>query len=768
MAVADLLEKIGEGAKTVGRVAGAVAEPLAKRTAEVISGEAPEIDQDKRARAEKLEDEQLAIKASTLENNLAMGQKYGTLTPDQQQQYVDEITKIYSNPRHAPTLMEKLRKAIHPDGTFAQAPQKTLENPTPEGGTLHADTLAAMMRAKPNLKNFRNKDSGETVTWDVNKGELGPEWILTGTASGIPRSLGFGVGVQDAIKSMQTTNQQYLKPDGTPYTAAELAALPPTMQLRAFSSGGQVYYGIADQTQHTVTLGNVVYKMDQFGDIDTTQPQGVARVGSTSTQTAPGGGQVVTATTKPNVAGALGGAPPAAGAPLQGKPESGVAGALTGAKPISMAVPSSGTPMRPLNTSRNPEDQDPAISYAFNQRWAKPGPYSTVLQPQEEQEFRKWAASHPHDVGGMVGPGPEFAPLPNSGYDARGWFHAMSTGDPSGKRVKVATNFGTSMHGSDKFKTPYNGTFSNESQYATPNAPHWEGKGRLIANDGRLVVDETPIPPAGKGVGAILGRTGARPVNPNAIGASAAAAQPQSILPDIQRMTPKNAELAIKAQPAVTALLGLYGDPQNPSSPSMFSYVKLADDPHAQKVLGEAFKLLDQQMGEISDPGVLQALGTAAGWANFRAGVEAQAQQNAGTQMTPEERAYFDAAIASMADIIGSRAATGQSAARFSVRSIQNELPLIGLSGTPDSASYLTKMQTIGRQIRVGLNAMPDNGRAMAWLNQREAEIAKQKSSVAGALGKKIKVQHSASTGQDRWSDDGGVTWNPGKPPQSQ
>ena len=63
MAVADLLEKIGEGAKTVGRVAGAVAEPLAKRTAEVVSGEAPEIDQEKRARAEKLEDEQTCEKS---------------------------------------------------------------------------------------------------------------------------------------------------------------------------------------------------------------------------------------------------------------------------------------------------------------------------------------------------------------------------------------------------------------------------------------------------------------------------------------------------------------------------------------------------------------------------------------------------------------------------------------------------------------------------------------------------------------------------------
>ena len=136
--------------------------------------------------------------------------------------------------------------------------------------------------------------------------------------------------------------------------------------------------------------------------------------------------------------------------------------------------------------------------------------------------------------------------------------------------------------------------------------------------------------------------------------------------------------------------------------------------------------------------------------------------------MTPEERAYFDAAIRSMADIIGARSATGQSAARFSVRAIQNELPLIGLSGTPDSQSYFNKMQGILVQIRGGLDGMPDNGRAMAWLNQREAEIAKQKASVAGALGKKIRVQHSASTGQDRWSDDGGKTWHLGKPPQSQ
>jgi hypothetical protein len=213
----------------------------------------------------------------------------------------------------------------------------------------------------------------------------------------------------------------------------------------------------------------------------------------------------------------------------------------------------------------------------------------------------------------------------------------------------------------------------------------------------------------------------------------------KSILPNIQNMTPQNAAAARKSQPAVSALLGLYGDPQSPQAPSMVEFAHLANNQHAQQVLGEAFKLLDQSMGEISDPGIIQTLGTAAGWANFRAQAEAGAQQATGTQMTPQEREYFDTAIASMADIIGSRSATGQSPARFSVKSIQNELPLIGLSGTPDAESYLTKMQTIGRQVRVGLNAMPDNSRALAWLDKREADIAKQKSG-GGKGQQKLKV----------------------------
>ena len=133
MAVADILSDIGKGAAKVGRAAL----PVLERTAEVVSGEAPEIDAEKRSRQNKLEDEQIAAKASILENQLAMGQKYGTLTPDQQQQYISQITGLYSHPRHMGTLLEKLRKTIHPQGAYA------LASATPQGGTAAVDEQRA-------------------------------------------------------------------------------------------------------------------------------------------------------------------------------------------------------------------------------------------------------------------------------------------------------------------------------------------------------------------------------------------------------------------------------------------------------------------------------------------------------------------------------------------------------------------------------------------------------------------------------------------------
>jgi hypothetical protein len=135
MAVADILKDVGQGLETAGKAAV----PVLQRVAQVESGEAPQIDAEQRKRQQGLEDATLNAKSQQLETQLEMGRKYGTLTPEQQQQYVDQITGLYSHPRHAGTLMEKLRKAIHPNGAFAEGPQPPLSDATPPGGTNKAD-----------------------------------------------------------------------------------------------------------------------------------------------------------------------------------------------------------------------------------------------------------------------------------------------------------------------------------------------------------------------------------------------------------------------------------------------------------------------------------------------------------------------------------------------------------------------------------------------------------------------------------------------------
>jgi hypothetical protein len=170
---------------------------------------------------------------------------------------------------------------------------------------------------------------------------------------------------------------------------------------------------------------------------------------------------------------------------------------LTPAPHVAKPKPASGNPLPPqpkeaLNRYPNPEDQPPKISYAFNKQWAKPGPYATKLSPQEEQEFRKWAAQNPQSIRGEVGPAPNFDPLPMADYDVRGHFHAAKSGDPAA--TLVPNKWDGKIHGNDKFKTPYNGGFSNESMYALPKAPRWVGD-RLMTFDGKLVTDETPRKP---------------------------------------------------------------------------------------------------------------------------------------------------------------------------------------------------------------------------------------------------------------------------------
>lgn len=119
---------------------------------------------------------------------------------------------------------------------------------------------------------------------------------------------------------------------------------------------------------------------------------------------------------------------------------------------------------QPLFSGEGPEYYDAA--YAHNRPFATPGPYQTVLAPQEEQQFQKWVSANqvPFDPTART-----------VDYDMRGYYR------DTGGEWKGG-------HFPDTYKTPYDTTFSNESKYALPDTPFvWRGDNLIDTRNGGLI-----------------------------------------------------------------------------------------------------------------------------------------------------------------------------------------------------------------------------------------------------------------------------------------
>jgi hypothetical protein len=126
-------------------------------------------------------------------------------------------------------------------------------------------------------------------------------------------------------------------------------------------------------------------------------------------------------------------------------------------------------------------ESDTVDYFARNSAYAKPAPqggYLTSLDRQTETKFQDWVKQN--DV--------PFDPSPRADYDMRGFYKALQAGDPRAT-TGVNANDGK-MHFGDYWKTPYHKSFSNESQWATADAPHWNDKDQLISPKGAVVFDE--------------------------------------------------------------------------------------------------------------------------------------------------------------------------------------------------------------------------------------------------------------------------------------
>jgi hypothetical protein len=91
-----------------------------------------------------------------------------------------------------------------------------------------------------------------------------------------------------------------------------------------------------------------------------------------------------------------------------------------------------------------------------------------MLSPSQEAAFQQWKAINaPNDSG--------------QDYDLRGAFLANEGRAGNGHMI-------------DQFKMPNHHSFSNESQYATPDAPHWNAQDQLVDKYGNIVFDERNMP----------------------------------------------------------------------------------------------------------------------------------------------------------------------------------------------------------------------------------------------------------------------------------
>ena len=102
-------------------------------------------------------------------------------------------------------------------------------------------------------------------------------------------------------------------------------------------------------------------------------------------------------------------------------------------------------------------------------------PWMTKLDPLEEIAFKLWVLQNKIPVDPSN---------PIADYDMRGFWKAMKSGDP------IAMRSAQNGHFPDVWKTPFHKTFSNESMYKTPNAPHWQGN-KLMSPEGKMVFDES-------------------------------------------------------------------------------------------------------------------------------------------------------------------------------------------------------------------------------------------------------------------------------------
>lgn len=132
-------------------------------------------------------------------------------------------------------------------------------------------------------------------------------------------------------------------------------------------------------------------------------------------------------------------------------------------------------------------------AYKFFRPYAVSGDYKTSLSPQVDELFQAWIGAKQAKFGQAPGGFDVNAKIAD--YDMRGFFRDDR---------EPALGWRPGQHFPDRWKTPYDTTFSRESQYATRSNPFdWRGPNLVNTKTGRIIFSPREaggrVPGSGKG-----------------------------------------------------------------------------------------------------------------------------------------------------------------------------------------------------------------------------------------------------------------------------
>lgn len=155
----------------------------------------------------------------------------------------------------------------------------------------------------------------------------------------------------------------------------------------------------------------------------------------------------------------------------------------------------------------------------------------------------------------------------------------------------------------------------------------------------------------------------------------------------------------------------IFGDPSNPGLKPLKDFGYLAADKESQKRIAKAWQIIVDESG-IEEPEksgkTMTLIQAYTGFPQALAGALTRVKQQVQNEMRPDELEALDATVTAFSTAVALRSLTSASAAQFSVRALERDVPIIGLTAINEQ-QFNDKLSRLGELANNGLKVLPDS-----------------------------------------------------------